>query len=275
MRLTTLARDCSNFSVAFTPDLLAQWQAADVGLVIVQAFPQGYAQYAIQLVQMSVCQAAGMPFDAYIYDYLDTPSWRDDCLSGLSASGFVPRKLWLDEEDQSPGTIAMSTGARIAAISASLMAADVWLVARGRPNAGVYSGRWWWTNPDRVNNTTAFSGRDLWDANYSGGADTTVGFVSYGGWTVDQVRIKQYAGTQPDGTDLDVLSAEEETELTQPTVDPCAEMSAQRDSLVNALGYIGGDLLGPVAKLKSPTKAVRTLIAGIRSVCDQMGINHA
>lgn len=238
--MTAFAKDVSNYSVTFSPDLLAGWAAAGTRLVILQCFPPNYAQYTIQRHQMDVCAAAGMPWDVYLYDYLGDSAWRDGALAGLdmaAADGLVPRKLWLDEEDVTSEN-GWTPEQRVAAIEASLQAADAWLTAHGRPPAGIYAAAWWWG--PRTGNSTAFADRQWWAAQYDGVADASV-ITPVGGW--DHCAIKQYAGSQPDGTDLDVLSVEEEAELNggggevpDPSVDYVWQ--AKKDSVVATAGEL-------------------------------------
>jgi hypothetical protein len=91
--------DVSNYSSPLTADLLRNWMADGVKLVICQAFPPSYPQYAEQREQMRLCAEVGMPFDCYVYDYLGDPTWLDGALDGLSQADDKPRKVWLDEED--------------------------------------------------------------------------------------------------------------------------------------------------------------------------------
>lgn len=271
-----LARDCSNYTVAFTPDLIAQWRAAGAGLCILQCFPPTSLQYANQRRQMDVCAQEGMSYDCYVYDYLADPTWRDGALAGLTAAyddGLRPRKLWLDEEDVSLVVGNWSVAARINAIQASLIATDDWLAARDMPKAGLYTAQWWWG--PKTGNSRQFAARELWTAQYDGVADATV-FTPFGGW--QSCRIKQFAGSQPDGTDMNVLSVDEEAELSQPSPDPapdCSEVTSERDGLVSTLGYIAGDLLKPVVGQKGLSVATKRLIAGIQAQADQHGISHA
>lgn len=61
-----LAVDVSKYTGVVTPDVVAQWRAAGVGLVIIQAHPAGYGQErSIELAR--VVEGSGMPWDAYIY----------------------------------------------------------------------------------------------------------------------------------------------------------------------------------------------------------------
>lgn len=139
-------------------------------------------------------------------------------------------------------------------------AADEWAAGRTLPESGGYSGQWyrdeylggWWPE-----------GWRQWWADYSAPPGSLIGGL---------VVAHQYTSTP-----IDMDEMLESEIVTQPTGDPCAPVEAQRDGLINTLGYVGGDLLSPVAKLKltSQPKAVQALVAGIRGVCDQQGISHA
>jgi hypothetical protein len=108
-----------------------------------------------------------------------------------------------------------------AKISEALAACDAYPTTSGRP-AGVYSGRWYWADRRYIANSTSFSQRELWDANYDDVADAALGFAPYGGW--QRVAIKQYRGTSVlagiGGLDLNVLSVEKEGEIFPPEPEP-------------------------------------------------------
>jgi hypothetical protein len=93
----------------------------------------------------------------------------------------------------------------------------------------VYTGAWWWI--PSTGNSTLFRDRKLWLAQYDDIPDATV-FNPLGGWS--ECRVKQYAGSQPDGTDLNVLSDAEAAELEEPDV-PCDTYKAALERAVNRL----------------------------------------
>lgn len=265
-----LARDVSNYSDELTPELLARWQSEGCGLVILQCFPASYPQYAEQRRQMSACATAGMPFDVYIYDYLGDPTWLDAALQGLVGAFWPsqkPRKIWLDEEDVETEA-GWSIAERLGALQSSVRRAFEF----GYP-VGIYTGAWWWV--PYTGNSRAFSDLALWAAQYDGIPSTEV-FTSFGNW--GSCAIKQYAGSQSDGTDLNVLSDAEAAELTggSDDVDDAERKALQDkiDSLVNSLGYVGGDVLKPLTR-STAGKYVKTAVEQIRGVCDQQGIAHA
>lgn len=271
--MTVLAVDASKFTVS--PPPIDAWKANGVELVIIQAHPAQYGQER-SLELMRAVSAAGLPWDAYIYQYLAFLDWLPGALETLdlaAAEGLVPRKGWLDVEDNSASAGGLSVTRRIGAVQRDLDLLDGWLSAHERPPAGIYSADWYW--PAWMANTSRFNDRQLWAAQYDGNPDTT-NVVLFGGWA--ECRIKQYAGSQPDGTDLDSLSDVEAEELTggNDVTDPEREaMQNQINGLVSSLGYIAGDLLSPVASQKTGTKAVKNLVTGIRSQADAHGIAHA
>lgn len=217
--MSTLCRDVSNYTVSLTAEMIQQWKSEGVGLVIIQAFPQTYHQYAEQRDQIRVCASQGMLWDAYCYDYLGSPSWLDGCLHGLTRvhdeEGLLPRMIFLDEEDVESEQ-GWSPLQRTTAINQSMLRADRWSVTYGLQVCGIYTAAWWWR--PRTANSGMCAGRKLWWAEYDGIPDATV-FTPFGSWDASMARVKQYAGTQPDGTDLNVLSDAEEAELG-PTPDP-------------------------------------------------------
>lgn len=191
-----LAVDVSNYTGPLSQGQIAAWKAGGVGLIIVQAFPATYAQYVTQAQQMSACKDAGMPYDCYIYDYLQDPSWRDGALVGLRQLGAMrPARVWADEEDTTAKALTLKK--REAAVALSLAA----IFASGYVT-GIYTGRWFWQG--YMGNTAQFAAYPLWDSNYDGIPDASADFIAYGGWTAP--TIKQYAGTQPNQTDLDVTA---------------------------------------------------------------------
>lgn len=83
-------------------------------------------------------------------------------------------------------------------------------------------------------------------------------------WTLEIAA----AQTWPDATEIPP-EQQPLPEPYQPAQNPCS-------GLISSIGYMGGDLLAPVVKLKltSQPKAVQRLVAGIRAQCDALGINH-
>jgi hypothetical protein len=201
--MTMLARDVSNYSVPLTPELLEQWKAEGVGHLLIQAFPPDYQQYAEQRNQMRAAVAAGLTFDCYVYDYLSDPTWLWGALDGIAQALQQPHMIWLDEEDVQTDQ-GMDPEYRV-----YLIRARVQNVKDRGWSVGIYTGQWWWV--PKTGNSSEFSGLKLWTAQYDNIANASV-FSPYGGWM--ECRVKQYAGSQPDGTDLNVLSAAEEAELT-------------------------------------------------------------
>lgn len=146
---------------------------------------------------------------------------------------------------------------------AARAATDEWAASRGLPPSGGYSGKWfadgylggWW--PD---------GWPKWWAAYGIMPGSIIG---------GDIVAHQY-GSDP--IDMDVMLESEivGTGGTPPVDD--AERQQMQDTingLVGSLGYIAGDLLAPVAKQKSGSKAVQRLVAGIRDQANQHGVNHA
>lgn len=276
-----LAVDVSNYSDALTAENVEALKAADVGLVIAQAVdpPTPYPPTKTR-DQIQTCLDAGMPVDAYVWLWFDLDA--SDIQHKLSLlDGLSIRQLWLDVEDTAASKYDAATCEQ--KVADALALCDAYSTTSGQP-CGLYTGYWFWTDRRYMGNTVAFASRELWDAHYDLIPDVAVGFVPYGGWTAP--RVKQYQGSSAlagiSGLDLNVLSVAEAGELDPSTPvtpsdpgDPCAAVSADRDGLVSALGYISGDLLAPVAKQKQSSAAVRTLVSGIRTVADQHGINHA
>jgi hypothetical protein len=272
----TLAVDISNYTDPITPAAAQALKGAGVELVLVQAVdpPPGYPA-GVTRSQIQTCLDAGLAVDAYVWLWFDLDvadiQHKLALLDGLSV-----RQLWLDVEDTAAIKYDQATCEQ--KVSDALAACDAYTTTSGQ-KTGVYSGRWFWADRRYMGNTTAFSDRELWDAQYDLVADTGT-FVPYGGWT--NAAIKQYQGTTSlagvGGLDLNVLSVGEAAELgTGPAepADPCAAVANDRNGLVSSLGLIAGDRLKPVALQKASSVAVRNLVNTIRAEADAHGIAHA
>lgn len=268
--MSVLAVDASNYTAPMTPELLAGWKAEGVGLVIVQAVnpPAGYPP-GVTRQQIQACLDAGFVVDAYVWLWFDADI--SDIIQKLALlSGLNVRRLWLDVEDTAASKYSDSDCQ--AKVSAALVECDT--ISPIEHPTGIYTGRWFWADPRYMANTPAFSDRSLWDSDYDGVVDAG-NFHPYGGWT--QRAIKQYAGTQLAGTDLNVLSDEEAAELAEGadvTDQERADMQSRIDGLVNSLGYIAGDVLKPLTRA-SAAAYVKTAVTQIRAQADQQGISHA
>jgi hypothetical protein len=234
--MTTLAVDMSNWTDPLTPVGVSALKDAGVGHVIVQAvdppapFPPTQTRDQVQ-----ACVAAGFSVDAYVWLWFDLDP--GDISRKLALLDGLPiRKLWLDVEDTA--AVKYTQTATEGSVGVALALCDERL-----PDTGIYTGRWFWTDPRYMANTTAFADRELWDANYDDVADAALGFVPYGGWTVDQVRIKQFRGTTTlgglGGLDLNVLSVLEAGEI-QPAPTGLDQAWLAKKSLVVGLA---GELL--------------------------------
>lgn len=273
-----LAVDMSNYTSPLTPANLQALKDADVHHVIVQAVdpPPGYPA-GVTRQQIEVCLNAGLSVDAYIWLWFDLDATDVQRKLGL-LTGMPVRQVWLDVEDTA--AIKYDQPTCEAKVASSLVLCDQRSL---HGPTGLYTGRWFWADSRYMGNTTVFSDRELWDANYDDVADAALGFVPYGGWTAP--RIKQYRGTTSlagiSGLDLNVLSVAEEEELgNSQTSDDNSGNSGENPNPcagpISSLGYIAGDLLQPVVAQKSKgTKAMQRLVAGIRQQADQQGIRHA
>lgn len=249
--MTVFARDVSNYSDELTPAVLQAWRDGGTGLVIIQAFPSSYTtKYAEQRRQMDVCAQEGMPFDCYIYDYLGDPTWLDGALAGLEQvllPSEKPRKVWLDEEDTETEA-GWSAQQRINAISNSIGS-----VKQRGYQCGIYTARWWWV--PKTGDFKGFSEYPLWMAQYDGVADSTV-ITQFGGW--QSCRIKQYLGSQPDGTDLNVLSDEEEAELIGGGDEPMADCDTLKAAIERAENRLGLELAKKTALSKKIVREIQS-----------------
>ena len=264
--MTTYARDLSNYTTDLTPAMLDSWKKSGVGLAIIQAVnpPAGYPPTKTR-VQIQQCQDAGLVVDAYIW------LWFASDISDIQnklhlLDGFNIRQLWLDVEDVAAVNYDQATTEAL--VNEALIECDNYPHTSGQPT-GVYTGRWFWADKRYLNNSTTFSNRRLWDSNYDNFADTTVGFTPYGGWS--SCAIKQYLGSQPDGTDLDVLSTAEEALLV---TDPeRQQMQDKINFLVSTIGLLCGDDLKPLVRKNAP-QYVQNYVTVARKRADDAGVNH-
>ncbi len=258
--MPSLCIDASKYTSGLGVRSVDRWCGLGVRLVIVQAHPEGYGrETSLELIRTLVAHrcalhADGMPWDSYIYEYMADPDWTASALGTLDLAvgeGHVPRELWLDVEDVDSER-GWPSAWRQQAVERDLDACDAWAEAHGLPPTGIYSGKWYW---DQYMGSASFPGRELWDSNYDGQADAAVNFHPYGGWT--EAAIKQYAGTSTlggvGGVDLDVLSVDEEAEMSQPveqTQDDWYGWPSPEAAAVN-LKAIADELGQQVAALKT------------------------
>ena len=240
--MTALGRDFSNFST--DPPTTA---GVEFGIVQALTPPMG-KPHAMDgthcLFQVKTLQAAGIPTDAYLF-------WQDGLEQTLAEriallDTVSIRQWWVDFEVKIAGLIG---AALTQSVADALAAADQAPSTLGR-KAGFY------TNQDWVNwyagqggDLSVFDGRPTWIANWSNGrADASD--TKFGG---NPCNIKQYAGTQPDGTDLDVMSDEEALLLNAPTVTP-PPPTVTLDGALQAIAYmadtLGDSILTEVALLQ-------------------------
>jgi len=204
----TLALDISNYTGPITQEQVNGWRDAGVGLVIVQAVdpPAAYPAGCTRQ-QLETLRDANMPAEAYVFFWFDaSPDHIDRALSLLE--GLPIRRVWLDVEDI--GAKSYNQATTEAKVADALQRCDTWSQQQGLPQAGIYTGKWYWEATDYMGNTSSFSDRELWDANYDFTPDATSGFRPYGGWT--GCSIKQHIGSSEfvgvGGLDQDCLTDE-------------------------------------------------------------------
>jgi hypothetical protein len=189
------AIDVSNYTGNLSVQAIQAWRDQyDVGLVIVQSLDAGRFTQSRTQQQLLACQAAGMTVDVYVYPFF--ANGAGDCARRLTAalSAGVPiRRVWLDVEDVDPSQAAWTPSQRADMLKRWLQDCDAF-PARVHP-AGVYTGRWYWTGVQYMDNWTeaAFFNRPLWDSDFDSVADVDYGWAAYGGWS--HREVKQYVGT--------------------------------------------------------------------------------
>jgi glycosyl hydrolase family 25 len=161
--------------------------------VVVQAIDPPPSYPSSQTVQqLLACQAAGLHTEAYVY--LWTSNSTDITRQLGLLQGLGVQRVWLDCED----TTAATPLSRVRAIGSGLAQ-----IAAAGYAAGIYTGRWWWTQ--YAGDPTDWASLPLWASIYDGKPDLASGFVPFGGW--QEVTMKQYSGTSSlggiGGIDLD------------------------------------------------------------------------
>lgn len=237
--------DLSNYSGAVSAEQAQALKDVGIVLAIVQAVspPPGYPT-GVTRQQVQACTAAGIVVDAYIWLWFDLNAADIQAKLAL-LDGLPVRRLWLDVEDQAAEKYDQATTE--AKVRGALGLCDDWLgTAAADWSTGIYTGGWFWRDPRYMANTTTFKDRDLWDSNYDGVADATVGFAFYGGW--GYVAIKQFHGTTTlagvPNVDLNVLSESEAAKLTQATEDP---RDKHIEDLLTTIGVMGDDVADSLA----------------------------
>jgi hypothetical protein len=268
-----LAVDMSNYTSELTPTALEGLRSAGVGHVIIQAIdpPPGYPVGRTR-AQVQACIDAGLTVDAYVWLWfdLDIADVRRKLrlLDGLSI-----RQLWLDVEDTA--AVKYDQPTTEAKIAEALAECDAYPTL-SRERTGVYSGRWFWADRRYVANSTTFSDRELWDANYDDVADAALGFAPYGGW--QRVAIKQYRGTSVlagiGGLDLNVLSVEKVGDIFPPEPAP-APTNDSGTTPVDDSGTTPSDDSGTTPGRETPTDwqwpTWREAAINYKAIADELG----
>lgn len=266
--MTLLGVDISNHQGPPSQYRDQQWYR-DAEFVIVQAIepPAGFAGWdhtdavtsrrGYTGEQMTAAREDGKKVGVYVWLWNALADPYVDIWQRLNIvpTGFpLDMRPWVDVEDTTD--IAVET--RKAATLAARRATDEWALARDLPPSGGYSGDWyingylggWWP-----------TGWLYWLADYSIPP------------TLYPTRpVHQYASLP---IDQDAML---ESEIVNRGGDPVddverAQMQEKIDGLVNALGYIAGDILKPLTR-PTAAKYVKAAVAQIRTVADQQGVSH-
>jgi hypothetical protein len=190
--LTGLWVDASNYTGAFTDQMMADLKAAGVKGIIVQAITGADGtSYTRQQCQMAVSH--GFLLGGYVWCF---PGENQASIDGRLAmfDGFPLAFLWADVEQ---------TGTTVADVNLLLARCDAYTGQQ----TGVYTGKWFF-DQQGWSGLTLWSNRPLWVSIYDGQANVLIGFVPFGGWTA--CVVKQYAGSSSIGSvhmiDLDVAA---------------------------------------------------------------------
>lgn len=255
---------------------MAEYQAAD--FVIVQAIdvPLGFTGHDVvdpetfrrgyTGMQLRQAKDDGKKVGVYVWLWNgldDQNATIDDIgerLGCIPPSVRLDMRLWLDMEDTS-----IDHGpARQEDVLTALSVMDHWAEVHGLPPTGIYSGDWYirgymdaWFPPDRV----------YWQANY---ALDEAGAVAA---LLPARPLIQYTSSP---IDMDEMAESEIVGTPEEPADmpDCTEAEKKNADLVNALGYVAGDVLKPLTR-KNAAAYVKKAVDQIRAVAEQQGISHA
>lgn len=211
-----LSVDLSNYN-AFTPAIAQQYKAAGIEHVIVRGGLGFEHPGLIDTAQRQLQTAldAGLGVSVYGWAYFDSDDpvrFAEELVSRYDGYGI--HTYWIDcESDSNPN----------AQDNVEWLLACLHRLDDLHATAGIYTGRWWWIQPDTMNNTTVFADWPLWAATDDQVPDLHTSLL-FGGW--DRLTVEQYDlhGVDDDVIDDDYLKGKA---VTQPT-------DAER------LSYLGG-----------------------------------
>lgn len=167
------------------------WPAAQAKAEGCDAVIVGCQRPGLALSIIRECNWAGLPvigLYAFLYWGVDTLGQTRAAINVAKETG--QQMVWLDVEFSDDADPTVSAWKRCEELAECVTA-----VQDAGLNAGIYTGRPWWT--DKMGNSHDFSHLPLWHSDY-GANDATkepVTKVSYGGWT--DVAIHQYTSQYP------------------------------------------------------------------------------
>jgi len=232
-----------------------EWWYIQAQFVIAQAIPRG------NLTQTQLQQAKALGKYAGIYTWLwHDPSWRlgdqsvtqDQQLRLATVGGAaLDMRPWLDAEDNQSAGWQVSIEQRKVDVLEALSVLDDFAADRGLPPAGIYTSQYF-INLLFGGDLSFVGERKLWLAHYSMPPGSLIG---------GNVVAHQYASTPVDRDQM--LEGEVGGVVVTPPETDCS-------GLVNALGYISGDVIAPLRSYK--LAKVQRALAEIDRVAAQFGI---
>lgn len=186
--------DASNYTGAFTGQMMQDLKAAGVVGVIIQAIaPPAPYPPGVTSQQCQVAVANGLRIQGYVWCFPGESAVSVDTRLRLF-DNYPVEKLWADIEQSG-----------LSKRDGDTLVSRCDLYNRNQ-RTGVYSGKWFF-DQQGWSGHSYWADRDLWDAHYDNQANTNVDFVPYGGW--DHCVVKQFRGTSDIGhvheIDLDVM----------------------------------------------------------------------
>jgi hypothetical protein len=189
---TGFARDFSNYTHDAPPDAVQKYRDAGVTRIITQSI-KPWPQYppSTTLNHIDTFKPAG--FDVQAYVWLWFTSGVDDINRKLDLiEGKGVWAVWLDVEDiETVGPTRDSNELRRRADIVWQCLNAIW--SRGYAT-GIYTGKWYWDAYMGGMTEFADAGVRLWAAQY--GDYSFEDFISFGGWTLDQLDMLQYAARE-------------------------------------------------------------------------------
>jgi len=191
------AIDSSKWAGEFTDAEMRCWWDKGVRHVIV-----GTQNRRLTRQQLDKAQEAGMTLDMYVYLYWDNPAKQIEWALEV-AKDYPSGRIWIDVEEE-PGGRSEAELTKLVTTAFDTC---------GDFPCGIYTAAWWWK--PHMNNSAAFSDKDVWYAYYDNNPSlSTWDKQQFGGWKWPVG--KQYNETYVCGLHIDVNTMAVDAKATGP-----------------------------------------------------------